>query len=299
MKLHGVFPPLTTPFEADGSLAPQRMKENVARYNRAGVAGYVATGSTGEAVLLSGDELERTWAAVAEAAAPGRILIAGTGTDSTAETIARTNRAAALGFHVALVKTPYYFKPQMTPEALAEHFLRVADAARMPVLVYSVPQFTGVGVDAPLVARLSGHPNIIGIKESSGNIQLAAQIVLATPPEFQTLVGSGTTFFAALGMGAVGGILAIADIFPEMCVELYEAARAGAMAQARALQQALVAPTACIVGKLGVPGVKYAMDRLGCYGGPARAPFLPLTEAQKNEIEAELARAMKAVPAGA
>ncbi len=289
MKLHGIFPPITTPFAPDGSLALDHLRGNVTKYNSTGIAGYVVVGSTGESVLLRFEEVERVWAMVREAASPDKILIAGSGVDSTDETIRRTNRAADLGYHVALVKTPYYYKPQMTPEALAEHYLRLADAARIPILIYSVPQFTGMAVEAPLVTRLAQHPNIIGIKESSGVIQRVGEIIHQTPEGFQTLVGSASTFFPALSMGAVGGILAVACFAPELCVELYEAARAGDMLRARALQQRLLQPTATIVGRLGVPGVKYAMDQLGYYGGPSRRPFLPLSEAATKEVDAALA----------
>jgi 4-hydroxy-2-oxoglutarate aldolase len=289
MKLFGVFPPLTTPFTADGSVAFDRLLENVAKYNRTGVAGYVVIGSTGESVLLSFEEIERIWAIVREAAAPVKILIAGTGVDSTAETIRRTNRAAELGYHAALVKTPYYYKPQMTADAEVEHYLRVADGAKIPVLVYVVPQFTGVALEAAAVARIAQHPNVAGIKESSGNVQRVTEIIAAVPKEFQTLVGSAPTFYPSLAVGAVGGVLGVADFLPELCVELYEAAIAGNGQRAAALQHRLLAPGTTIVGKHGVPGVKYAMDQLGYYGGPSRPPFLPLSEAAKKEADGALA----------
>jgi len=284
MKLHGIFPPVTTPFNQEGALALDRLKENITRYNETGVAGYVVIGSTGESVLLGRAEIEQVWTAARQAAGE-KILIAGAGVDSTAETIARTNRAAELGYHVALVKTPYYYKGQMTPEVHAEHYLRVADAARIPLLIYSVPQFTGVAVEAPLVAQLAQHPNIIGIKESSGVMQRVGEIILRAPDGFQTLVGSATTFYPSMALGAVGGILAVADILPELCVELYDACVAGDYARARKLQERLIDPTLTLVAKLGIPGVKYAMDRAGYYGGPARRPLLPLNEAQKKEAE--------------
>jgi 4-hydroxy-2-oxoglutarate aldolase len=284
MKLHGIFPPVTTPFNQDGALALDRLKENITRYNETGVAGYVVIGSTGESVLLGRAEIEQVWTAARQAAGD-KILIAGTGVDSTAETIARTNRAAELGYHVALVKTPYYYKGQMTAEVHAEHYLRVADAARIPLLIYSVPQFTGVAVEAPLVAQLAQHPNIIGIKESSGVMQRVGEIIHRAPDGFQTLVGSATTFYPSMALGAVGGILAVADILPELCVELYDACVAGDYARARKLQERLIDPTLTLVAKLGIPGVKYAMDRAGYYGGPARRPLLPLNEAQKKEAE--------------
>ncbi|MCL6482156.1 MAG: dihydrodipicolinate synthase family protein [Firmicutes bacterium] len=285
MKLHGIFPPLTTPFDAAGELALDRLRANIERYNRTRLAGYVVIGSTGESVLLSASEVERVLATAREAAAPEKLLIAGTGVEGTAETIARTRRAAELGYQVALVKTPYYYKPAMTEAALAEHFLRVADASPIPVLIYSVPQFTGLAVEAPLVARLAEHPNIVGIKESSGNVQRVTQIIHATPATFQTLVGSAQTLLASISVGAVGGILALACVLPELCVDLYEAASTGAMERARQLQHRLLEPALTLVGQLSIPAVKYAMDRVGYYGGPPRRPLLPLEPAQKLAVD--------------
>src|SRR6202795_1406887 len=168
MKLHGIFTPLTTPFAADGSVAHDRLRQNVARYNHTVLAGYVPNGSTSESVLLRWEEVYGVWETVRDAAAPQKILIAGTGAESTAETIEHTNRAARIGYAVALVRTPSFYKPVMNEEALAEHYLRVADAARIPIMVYSVPIFTHVTVEASLVARVAKHPNIIGLKDSSG-----------------------------------------------------------------------------------------------------------------------------------
>ena len=298
MKLEGIFPPVTAPFAADGALALDRLRENIAKYNRTRLVGYVVNGSTGESVLLTWEEVERAWAAVREAAAPGKVLIAGTGAESTAETIEHTNRAASLGYHAALVRTPSYFKPQMNERVMTEHFLRVADAAKIPVLVYSVPQFTGVAVEAPVVAKLAEHPNIIGIKESSGNVQRVAEIIAAVPPKFQTLVGSASTLFPSVAMGAVGGILALACALPELCVELYEAARSGQVERARSLQEQLLTPSSILVARYGVAGLKYALDRLGYYGGPPRRPLLPVDEAAKRDIDAVLAEVASSIANG-
>jgi len=289
VKPTGIFPPLTTPFAPDGSLALDRLRDNVAKYNRTGLAGYVLNGSTGESVLLSWAEVERVWAVAREAASPEKILIAGTGAESTAETIEQTNRAAKLGYRAALVRTPSYFKPQMTAEILAEHFLRVADAARIPILLYSVPVYTGVAMEAPLVARLAQHPNIIGIKESSGNVQRISEVIAAAPPGFQTVVGGAATLYPSLVMGAAGGILALACALPDLCVELYDAVQAGAHERARAVQQQLLAPASILASKYGVAGLKYALDRLGYYGGPPRRPLLPADESARREIDAVLA----------
>jgi 4-hydroxy-2-oxoglutarate aldolase len=299
MKLNGIFPPLTTPFTADDSLALDRLRENVKRYNALELAGYVVTGSTGEAVLLSRAEIEEVWAAVEDSTAPGKILIAGTGVDSTSETIERTRAAAKLGYHVALVKTPYYFKPQMTPAAQIEHFQRVADGSPIPVLIYSVPQFTGVAMEAPAVAKLSEHPNIIGIKESSGNVHRVGEIIHSTPKTFQTLVGSAGTFLPSVAVGAIGGILGLACVLPELCLQLYTALLEQDWLRAQNLQNCLLMPAKKMVAEFGPPGVKYAMDRVGYFGGPARRPFLPLTAAQKQEVDAALAAVQTGTQAAA
>jgi 4-hydroxy-2-oxoglutarate aldolase len=254
MNLHGIFPPLTTPFASDGSVAPARFRENIARYNRIGLSGYVVNGSTSESVLLRWEEVYRLWETAKDAAAPGKTLIAGTGAESTAETIEHTHRGAALGFDAALVRTPSFYKPAMNDNALAEHYLRVADAARIPILVYSVPIFTHIQVEAPLIARVSQHPNIIGMKDSSGDLPGVAKIIAAAPTDFSMLVGSASTLFESLEAGACGAILALACAFPELCVEIYEKARAGDRAAAQSLAQKLIAPAKML-------GPQYSRDR--------------------------------------
>jgi 4-hydroxy-2-oxoglutarate aldolase len=286
MKLNGIFTAITTPFDAEGALATDRLRENIARYNRLPLTGYVAVGSTGESVLLTRAEVEQVFAAVREAAAPGRVLIAGVGSESTAETISRAKAAADRGFHYALVKTPSFFKSALTPDALAEHFRRVADASKLPVVLYSIPQNTGVSLEADLVARLAEHPNIVGLKESSGNVQRVNEIIAAVPEKFQVVVGSADTLYASLLQGAVGGILALADCLPELCIELYQAVAANQTAQAQELNRRILPASKKLVRQLGIAGVKCAMDYRGYYGGPVRSPLLPLNAAQKREVEA-------------
>jgi 4-hydroxy-2-oxoglutarate aldolase len=290
MNLSGVFPALTTPFSADGSVSIEDIKHNVTKYNATGLAGYVAIGSTGESVLLSRTEVETVLVAVKESAAPGKLLIAGTGAESTAETIERTKRAAELGYHFALVKTPYYYKPVYKPEVYIAHFRRVADASPIPVILYSVPQFTGVALEAPEVGVLARHPNIIGIKESSGNVQRAAEMLAAVPPSFQILVGSASMMFPSMVLGAVGAILALASPLPELCVTVFDAVRKGDLDEARALQSTILPASQGIVSQCGIPGVKYAMDQAGYRGGLPRLPLLPLQEDQRKAIRELMAK---------
>ena len=289
MKLHGIFAPLTTPFESDGSVALGQVRNNVALYNKTKLAGYVPNGSTSESVLLLWEEVFKVWEAVRDAAAPGKILIAGTGAESTSETIERTNRAARIGYAVALVRTPSFFKPSINDHMLAEHYLRVGDAARIPVMVYSVRVFTHVTVGASLIARVANHSNIIGMKDSSGDMKGIAAIIAAAPKEFQTLTGSASTLYEALELGAVGAILGLADVFPDLCADIYAASAAGERAKAQALAQKLVLPAKMLLMDYGIGGLKYAQDRMGFYGGLPRLPLPGVSDAGRVEIDAMLA----------
>ena len=288
MDLSGVFPALITPFAGDGSVSLADLKHNIQQYNRIGLAGYVVNGSTGESVLLSKAEAESVLVTVKEVAAPGKKLIAGTGAESTAETIERTRRAAELGYDAALVKTPYYYKPVYNPEVYIQHYRRVADASPIPVLLYSVPQFTGVALEPPEVAVLAGQPNIIGMKESSGNVQRVAEIIASAPPDFQVLVGSAATVYPSLTVGARGAILALASALPEKCVELYQFIRQGQQERARELHTVILRASKLVVSECGIAGVKYAMDQRGLRGGLPRLPLLPLKDEQKKRLNAFL-----------
>jgi 4-hydroxy-2-oxoglutarate aldolase len=289
MKLHGIFAPLITPFDADGNVALGQVRDNVTLYNKTKLAGYVPNGSTSESVLLRWEEVYKVWEAVRDAAAHEKILIAGTGAESTAETIEHTNRAAKIGYAVALVRTPSFYKPSIDDHMLAEHYLRVADAVRIPVMVYSVPVFTHVAVGASLIARVGKHPNIVGMKDSSGDMQGIAAIIAAAPKEFQMLTGAASSLYEALQLGAVGAILGLADVFPDLCAEIYAAAGAGDRAKAQTLAQKLVVPSKILLMDYGIAGLKYAMERLGFYGGLPRLPLLAVSDAGKMEIEAMLA----------
>jgi 4-hydroxy-2-oxoglutarate aldolase len=289
MKLHGIFAPLTTPFDSDGNVALGEVRNNVALYNKTKLAGYVPNGSTSESVLLLWEEVYKVWEAVRDAAAPSKILIAGTGAESTAETIEHTNRAARIGYAVALVRTPSFYKPSINDHMLAEHYLRVADAARIPVMVYSVPVFTHVTVEASLIERVAKHPNIIGMKDSSGDMKGIAAIIAAAPKEFQTLTGSASTLYEALELGAVGAILGLADVFPDLCAEIYEAASVGDRAKAQTLAKKLVPPAKMLLMDYGIGGLKYAQDRMGFYGGLPRLPLLGVSDEGKAEIDVMLA----------
>ena len=293
LDLRGIFPPLTTPFTPRERVDLHGIEANIQKYNALGLTGYVVCGSTGESVFLRAKETLAVLDTARAAAAPEKILMAGTGCESTRETIELTGRAAALGYHAALVRTPAYYKPMMTASALERHYRAVADASPIPILIYSVPQFTGLAVDAPLVARLAGHPTIIGLKESSGDLQLLGEILKAVPPSFAVFCGSATTLLPSLALGARGGILAAACVVPELCLEVYDAFAAGDQDRARAAQQRLDEPALAVTRRFGIAGLKYAMGLRGYVGGPPRPPLEPLSE----EARAELRRIFSAAPA--
>ncbi len=289
MTFSGVFAALTTPYAQDGSVSLSDLKHNLRLYNAKDLVGYVVLGSTGESVLLARAEMDAILATVKEASAKEKKLLAGTGAESTAETIERTKRAAEFGYHAALVKPPHYYKPAYKPEVLIAHFRRVADESPIPVMLYSIPQFTGITLGAAEVAALAEHPNIIGIKDSSGNVQGTADFVAATPPAFNVLVGNAATLYPSFVVGARGGILALASALPEKCVKLFELIRQGDHEKARELQSLVASASKLIVSELGLTGVKYAMDQRGYRGGLPRLPLLPLHDEQKKRLSEFLA----------
>ncbi|HWT89330.1 MAG TPA: dihydrodipicolinate synthase family protein [Candidatus Angelobacter sp.] len=289
MIFSGVFAALTTPYAQDGSVSLPDLKHNVQRYNQTELAGYVALGSTGESVLLTRAEMDGILITVKEAAAKGKKLLAGAGAESTAETIERTKRAAELGYDAALVKTPHYYKPAYKPEVLIAHYRRVADESPIPVMLYSIPQFTGIALGAAEAAALAEHPNIIGIKDSSGNVQGVAEIVAATPPAFQVLVGAAASVYPSLVIGARGAILALACALPEKCVAVFDLVRQGHHGEARELQSILLRASKLIVSEIGIAGVKFAMDQRGYRGGVPRLPLVPLHQEQKKRLNDFLA----------
>ena len=290
MAISGIFPALVTPFEPDGAVSLRGVRENIRRYNQTAVAGCVVLGSTGESVMLSREAADSVLAASIEVAAPAKLLIAGTGAESTSETIARTRRAADLGYAAALVKTPYYYKPVYKAETFIRHYRAVADASPIPVLLYSVPQFTGITLETPEILTLAAHPNIVGIKDSSGNIQRAAEIVAGARPDFQVLTGGAAVIYPALAVGARGAILALAAALPEKCAELFLLFESGRHEQAKALQLELAVASKRIVSEQGIAGVKYAMDLRGYSGGLPSLPLLPLAEEKKQAIAAVISQ---------
>jgi len=272
-SFEGVFIPVPTPFRGD-DVAPDALADNLRRWNATPLAGYVVLGSTGEFPMLSEAERERVLAAAREAIPRDKLFIAGTGADSTLHTIRRTRRAAELGADAAIVITPHYFTRAFSqPAAQIRHYLAVADASPIPILIYNFPLNTGINLDAETVARIAQHPNVVGIKDSSGNIPQAAQMIDQTPKSFHVLVGAAAALLPALAIGAAGGILALAVIAAREWCEVYALARGGRWDEARQLAARLMPADRGIPGRYGIGGLKAALDLQGFYGGPCRPPL--------------------------
>ncbi len=287
-KLQGVLPPVATPFTEDEELDLKAFKANIQRWNQTGLSGYLVVGSNGESVYLSEKERDQLLEASRETVAPDKIIMAGTGAESTRATIQQTRRAAELGADCALVITPHYFKGQMTPSRLIDHFRKVADAATIPVLAYNFPQATGLNLPPDAVAKIAEHPNVVGIKDSSGNIAQLSELVRLCPPDFAVFVGNAAVFFPALCLGAVGGILAVANVAPERCVELIQAYQAGELEKAKDMQWRLVSLAVLVTVTHGVGGLKAAMAIAKYQPGPVRSPLTMPDDKARAAIQKEL-----------
>jgi len=285
---------MPTPFD-DGEVDRGAIRFNVDKWMKAGLGGIVALGTNGESGLLDDAESDQVIDAVRERVPRDRVLIAGTGRESTRGTIAATKRAASLGADAALIRVPSFFKTLSTPALLIRHYTAVADASPIPILLYSFPAATGVSFSPDSVARLAEHPNIVGMKESGSDASLFAQFADVVPKSFAMLAGTGTVFFADLCLGAVGGILAVAAVAPEMCLQLLTAFQQGRRDDARELQKQMAPLARLVTSGYGVPGLKAALDLAGYKGGDPRAPLAPATPEAREQIRAELGRVAEVV----
>jgi 4-hydroxy-2-oxoglutarate aldolase len=274
MNLPGIYPPIATPFKND-EVDCAGLSHNVTRWMGTGLRGLLVLGSNGEAAAVDEDEAERIVATVREGVPRDRVLLVGTGRQSTRATITATTRAARAGADAVLVLTPFYFKAQMTPEALIDHSRAIADASPVPVLLYNFTNVTGLNLTPDTVAALSAHPNIVGLKDSNGDIGQVAAVVARVPAGFTVLVGAAATLYPAITVGAAGGIVAVANVVPDVCVKLYDLARAGKHDEARALQQRLTPLANAVTSGYSIAGLKVAMEIAGYVGGDVRRPLRP------------------------
>jgi 4-hydroxy-2-oxoglutarate aldolase len=287
-RFAGIYTPLATPFAADGSLDQRGLASNVEKYLRSSLTGLVVLGSNGEAPQLEDYEADLAIKTVREAMPKNRPLLAGTGRESTAATIAATERAATIGVDAVLVRTPSFYKGQMTTEAFVKHYTQVADRSPVPVLLYNVTMYTGVNLLPEAVGILSRHPNIVGIKETNSEMVQFGDYLARAADGFTVLAGSGATYFSALMLGAHGAILAVAGVAPELCVQICNAVREGRIDDARRMNREL-APLSKLVGAThGVPGLKAALTLLGFTGGVPRPPLQPVGQPAIDVIREQL-----------
>ena len=283
--LSGIFPPITTPFDSEGGLQLDQFKANLERWAEFGLGGLTVLGSNGESPFLSDEEKLLLVRESRPLIGPNKAMIVGSGRESTRACVQFIRKIADLGADYALVGTPCYFKSAMTDDVLFGHFARIADSSPIPVLIYNVPQFTGVSTSAGLVERLSRHERIAGIKESSGNLVLQGDIRRRTPEDFTILVGSAATLLPSLIQGAKGGVVAIGCPLPGLTVDLYDAFESGDWKRAAELQRLLTPLALAVTAQFGIPGLKAAMDLAGFHGGEPRAPLLPLGQTERATLK--------------
>jgi len=286
MEIEGVFPPVTTPFDENGCIVHDHLTENIKRWNETDVSGYLILGSNSETVFLNDEEKLEIIKTSRRSIPSSKRMLVGTGLECTKGTIELTRRAADCGADVAVIITPHFFKSNMSHDAFMKHYLMVADNSPIPVLLYNVPSFTGLNMEAGTASALSSHENIIGIKDSSGNVeQLSGIISLTGENEFSVLTGSSIVLYPSMCVGAAGGVMAIACVLPGKCSDIIRLYKDGNHSEAKELQMRLIEPTLAVTSRYGIPGLKAAMDLSGYYGGQSRLPLLPITSAEIEDIK--------------
>ncbi|HAF67070.1 MAG TPA: dihydrodipicolinate synthase family protein [Clostridiales bacterium UBA9857] len=285
--LRGIFAPIPTPF-VDEAIAYDKLESNLAKWGATGLSGVVVLGSNGEQPYVDEDEKVELWKFARRHFPDDKAVIAGTGAESTRAAIRLTKKAADAGAQAALILTPHYFKANMNAEALERFYTDVADESPIPVLLYNMPGNTGLNLTPPLVKKLSEHPNIKGIKDSGGNIAQISQFLRDAPEDFVVFAGSASFLMPALVMGAHGGILATANVAPDLCVRIYELVNQGQYDEARSIQLKIIKLNSLVTAKYGVAGLKAALDMIGYFGGLPRRPTLPIGDEEKAEILAAL-----------
>lgn len=279
----GIFPPIPTPF-VNEEIAFDKLRSNVNKWNETKISGYVVFGSNGESVYLTREEKLETVEVLKDACHPDKKIIAGTGSDSIKETIFLTNEIGKRGADAALLLTPSFYQGKMNHEAFISYFNQVADNTNIPVMIYNVPKFTNVIIDAATVAELSKHENIVGVKQSAENLGQFAEMVHKSNEDFSCIVGTASILFGGLMLGASGGILALANIAPNQCVRIVELVEEGKIEEARQLQFKLLDANKAVTAKYGIAGLKAALDALGYFGGDPRSPLPQINEKDKSDL---------------
>jgi 4-hydroxy-tetrahydrodipicolinate synthase len=284
--LCGILLPITTPFHADGDLNLVGLRSNIIKWNQTGISGYVVLGSTGERVHLDESEYIQVVEAARKEVSAEQIFIAGAGQQSTVGTIKEIKRVTtAASVDALLVITPHFYRPSLTQTTLAEHYEHVADESPVPLILYSMPALTGVKIEPETADRLSAHENIIGIKDSSADLEGLEKTVKLVPPDFAVLTGNGTILKEGLVAGACGAILAVGCVAPSLCIEIFEAVKSGETNRAVELQAKLTPLAAAVTTRFGIGGLKAALEMLGYTGGAVRAPLREADEEARAEIQ--------------
>ena len=283
-SLFGAYAPITTPFTDGGEVAYDRLQENVRRWAQTRLTGLVVLGSNGEGVYLTEEERRRVWTAVREVLPAEKKMIAGTGCESTYATAKMNVVASEAGADAVLVITPNYYRSKMDGPAMVRHYTVLAEESPRPVFIYNMPGNTGVDLSPETILEIGQHPNVIGVKDSSGNVVKMGTVIPVAPPHFRVYAGSASFLYPAVALGAVGGVMALANIAPNPCADLYDYAASGRHEEARDLQLKLIPLNTAVTSGFGIPALKQGLDWLGYYGGSVRSPLVPLTEEQTAKL---------------
>ena len=287
----GIYPPLPTFFDEQDELDLVTLRRHIQRLIDTGITGYVAMGTNGEAVHLTSEERAKIIETTRDVIGVNRPLLAGCGEQSTRATIANCKQAARSGADMALILPPFYFKGRMDSQSLIAHYIAVADDSPLPVVIYNMPASTGgLDLDAVTICALAEHHNIIGVKDSAGNMVKLAQIASETPSRFRVFAGSAGYLLPALAVGAVGAVAALANILPREVCRLHELFIDGKLEEARLLQARLIPANTAVTVTYSVPGLKAALELTAGYGGRPRSPLLPLAEQERKQLAEILGR---------
>ena len=291
MKFKGVFPPMITPFGSDGKINHYHHIENVEKWNEDNLAGYLVLGSNSETVFLNEKEKLKLVELTAKYASKDRVILAGTGMESAIETISLTNKAADLGAQAALILTPHYYYSKMNDEAQIYFYTEVADRSNIPILIYNVPAFTSINVSNYVISTLSHHPNIIGMKDSTGNIPQIINFQKGMADDFDILLGTASAWYPALQLGIKAGIFALSNCAPNECTLIQKAYEDGNKSLAESIYRSIFPVNAAVTATYGIPGLKYACELLGYHGGYVRNPLKSLNEKDQAQLRSVMEEA--------
>jgi 4-hydroxy-2-oxoglutarate aldolase len=283
-SMAGAYAPITTPFTDTGEVAYDQLADNVARWARTPLTGLVVLGSNGEGVFLTEGERRQVLETVRAALPQNKVMIVGTGCESTYATAKQNEVAAEAGADAVLVITPNYYRSKMDGPAMVRHYTALADRSALPVFIYNMPGNTGIDLPAETILEIARHPNVIGVKDSSGNVVKMGMVIAGAPGHFKVYAGSASFLYPGVALGAVGGVMALANIAPELCCQLYDLSAGGQHQAARDLQLKLIPLNTAVTSGFGIAALKQGLDWIGYYGGPVRSPLGPLSDAQTTRL---------------